>query len=75
MMVAFISPKKTLCVIIKAIINGSAGYWFIKEATNQWRIMSCGEDDLAQQNLGGEEGRDRKRESSTETMTLTQGLN
>lgn len=63
MMVAFILPKKTLCVIIEAIINSHWQCWILvykkpykpMEHNVMWKRL------WLSKKLGGEKGRDRKR--------------
>lgn len=78
-MVSFISPKKTLCVIIEAIINAYWECWILilnNKTVNQWSIMSRGKDYLAQQKAGRRKReRQKEEEFNRETVTLTQGSN
>ena len=78
-MVAFISPKKTLCVIIEAVINVYWECWILvlnNKTVNRQSIMSRGKDYLAQQKAGRRKReRQKEEEFNRETATLTQDSN
>lgn len=73
-MVAFISPKKPLCVIIEAIINAYWECWILvlnNKTINQWSIMSHAKNYLAQQKAGRRK-RERQKEEEFNRETVNQ---